>query len=120
MLKIGIHCLGYIAKTTDQAISDFFPGYANMFTKIGRERGWPPITKEHFLRQNNPTGALFVGNPEDIAKKILKHSQALGGLSRFTFQMNVAALTHQQCLESIKLIGKKVLPIIRHSTSKKN
>ena len=47
-LKIGIHCLGYVAKTTEQAINDFYPGYAEMFTNIGKERGWPPITKEHF------------------------------------------------------------------------
>ena len=60
--------------------------------------------------QTGPLGALVVGNPDDVAQKIMRHSQALGGLSRFTFQMNVAALNHQQVMTSIELIGNEVMP----------
>jgi probable LLM family oxidoreductase len=108
--KIGIHSLGYVAPTTEQALNDFYPGYKKVFDKIGRERGWSPVTKDHFLMQTGPLGALVVGSPDDVAQKILRHSQALGGLSRFTFQMNVAALNHDQIMQSIKLIGTEVMP----------
>ena len=91
-LKVGIHSLGYVAENSDKAKDEFFPGYAEVFTKIGRERGWPPVTRSHFDSQTGPTGALLVGSPEEVAEKINRHSEALGGLSRLTFQMNVAAL----------------------------
>ena len=112
-LKVGIHSLGYIAETREQAIKEFFPGYAEMFTKIGRERGWPPVTMSHFESQIGPTGALVVGNVEEVAEKVLRHSEALGGLSRFSFQLDVAGLSHQQLMKAIELIGTEVAPIIR-------
>ena len=111
-LKIGVHSLGYVAETREQAIKEFFPGYAEMFTKIGRERGWPPVTMSHFESQIGPTGALVVGNVEEVAEKVLRHSEALGGLSRFSFQLDVAGLSHQQLMKSIELIGTKVSPLI--------
>jgi probable LLM family oxidoreductase len=111
-LKVGVHSLGYIAETREQAIKEFFPGYAEMFTKIGRERGWPPVTMSHFESQIGPTGALVVGNVEEVAEKVLRHSEALGGLSRFSFQLDVAGLSHQQLMKSIELIGTKVSPLI--------
>jgi alkanesulfonate monooxygenase SsuD/methylene tetrahydromethanopterin reductase-like flavin-dependent oxidoreductase (luciferase family) len=83
-----------------------------MFTQIGKERGYPPVTKSRFDAQNGPTGALLVGNPEEVAEKIIRHSKALGGISRFTFQMD-AGLTHQQLMESIELIGTKVIPRVK-------
>jgi probable LLM family oxidoreductase len=104
-LKVGIHSLGYVANTTQQAIDDYFPGYAEMFTKIGKERGWPPVTKAHFYEQISPLGAILVGNPEEIAAKILRHSEALGGISRLTFQMD-AGLPHEKLMEAIELIAK--------------
>mgnify|MGYP000335882308 CR=1 FL=1 len=63
-LKVGVHSLGYVAETREQAINDFFPGYAESFTRIGRERGWPPVTMSHFESQIGPTGALVVGDVE--------------------------------------------------------
>ena len=114
--KVGIHSLGYVAKTTEQALEEFYPGYKKVFDQIGKEPGWSPVTKEHFLMQTGPLGALVVGNPDDVAEKIMRHSQALGGLSRFTFQMNVAALTHEQVMQSIKLIGTEVIPRLRKMT----
>tara|TARA_A100001015_G_C15036472_1_gene736554 strand:- start:148 stop:1179 length:1032 start_codon:yes stop_codon:yes gene_type:complete len=107
-LKVGIHCLGYVAKDSQQAKDDFFPGYKEVFTKIGQERGWGPVTREQYDRLVGPTGALIVGDAKEVAEKIIRHSNALGGISRITFQMNVAALTHQKLLSSIKLIGSEV------------
>ena len=111
-LKVGVHSLGYIAETREQAIKEFFPGYAEMFTKIGRERGWPPVTMSHFESQIGPTGALVVGNVEEVSEKVLRHSEALGGLSRFSFQLDVAGLSHQQLMKAIELIGTKVSPLV--------
>lgn len=111
-LKVGLHSLGYVAETTEQAIADFYPGYAETFTRIGKERGWPPVTKAHFDAQNGPRGAYLVGSPEEVAEKILNHSEALGGISRFTFQMDNAGLTHEKLMRAIELIGEKVIPIV--------
>ena len=111
-LKVGLHSLGYVAESSKQAVEDYFPGYAKTFTRIGRERGWPPVTLKRFKEQNGPTGALMIGNPKEIEEKILRHSEALGGISRFTFQMDNAELSHKQLLKSIELIGQKIKPII--------
>jgi probable LLM family oxidoreductase len=112
-LKVGLHSLGYVAHTTEEAIDDFYPGYAETFTRIGKERGWPPVTRQHFDAQNGQTGALLIGGPEEIAAKILRHSEALGGISRFTFQMDNAALPHAKLLRSIELIGSRVMPLVQ-------
>src|SRR5205807_45813 len=81
-LKVGIHSLGYIADSSTTAEDEFFPGYAQSFTEIGRERGWPPMTRAHFDAQLGPTGALLVGDPETVAEKILRVNESLGGISR--------------------------------------
>jgi probable LLM family oxidoreductase len=111
-LKVGLHSLGFVGDNSKQAVDDFYPGYAETFTRIGRERGWPPVTRPHFDAQNGPRGALLVGGPEEIAEKILRHSEALGGISRFSFQMDNAALTHEQLMHAIELIGQKVMPLV--------
>ena len=111
-MKVGLHSLGYVANDTGEAIDDYYPGYAETFTRIGRERGWPPVSRSRFDAQAGPTGALVVGSPEDVAGKILRHSDALGGISRFTFQMDNAGLSHKKLLEAIELIGKKVSPLV--------
>ena len=114
-LKVGLHSLGYVAENSKKAVEDYFPGYAKTFTRIGKERGWPPVTLERFKTQNGPSGALMIGSADEIAKKILNHSRALGGISRFTFQMDNAELSHKQLLKSIKLIGEKVAPYVREN-----
>lgn len=117
-LKVGLHSLGYVADTTEQAIADYYPGYAETFTRIGKERGWPPVSRARFDAQNGTLGALLVGNPEEVAAKIIRHSESLGGISRFTFQMDNAALPHEKLLSSIKLIGEKVQPLVNASLMK--
>jgi probable LLM family oxidoreductase len=112
-LKVGLHSLGYVGNTTKEAVDDFYPGYAAGMTKIGRERGWPPMTKASFEAQRGPQGALLVGGPEEVAEKILRHSEALGGISRVTFQMDSASLPHDMLMKSIELIGARVAPVIR-------
>jgi probable LLM family oxidoreductase len=112
-LKVGLHSLGYIADTTAQAIDEFYPGYAAGMTKIGRERGWPPMTKASFDAQRGPKGALLVGGPEEVAEKILRHSEALGGISRLTFQMDSASMSHTKLMQSIELIGTRIAPILK-------
>jgi probable LLM family oxidoreductase len=112
-LKVGLHSLGYVAATREKAVADFYPGYAETFTRIGRERGWPPVTRAHFDSQIGSRGALLIGDPEEVAERILRHSESLGGISRITFQMDNAKLTHTQLLESIELLGSKVAPLLQ-------
>lgn len=111
-LQVGLHSLGYVADTTAQAVEEYYPGYARTFTRIGRERGWPPVTRPHFDQQRGPRGALLVGNPDEIAAKIRHHSEALGGLARVTFQMDNADLAHAQLLHAIELLGTRVAPLL--------
>jgi len=111
-LKVGLHSPGYVGATNEQALADYYPGYAELWTKLGRERGWPPVTKTQFDSLVAPKGVLVVGGPEQVAEKLLRHSEALGGVDRFTFQMDNAGLTHMQLMKAIELIGKKVIPLV--------
>src|SRR5919202_4771791 len=113
-LKVGIHSLGYVADTTQQAAVDFFPGYAYTMTKIGKERGWPAMTPASFDAQRGPLGALLVGDPDEVAKKIVRHTKALGGgISRITFQMDPGSLSQEKIMRAIELIGTHVAPAVR-------
>ena len=112
-MKVGIHALGYVADTDKQAADDFFPGYAKAFTEIGRERGWPPVTRPQFDALLVPTGALIVGDPNTAIQKIRHYSESLGGISRLSFQMSVAGLSHEKMLRSIELIGTQVAPALQ-------
>src|SRR6202049_2232020 len=112
-LKVGVHSLGYVAESTQEAADDFFPGYARAFTDVGKERGWPPVTRADFDAQRGPRGALLVGRPDEVVEKIIRHSEALGGVSRFTFQMNAASLPHAKLMRAIELLGTRVVPALR-------
>jgi probable LLM family oxidoreductase len=111
-LKVGMHSLGYVAATTQQALDDFYPGYAEAMTKVGKERGWPPMTRSLFEAQLGPKGALLVGSVEEVAEKILRHSEALGGISRLTFQMDTAEVPHEKLMQAIELIGSRLKPLV--------
>ena len=111
-LKVGLHSLAYVAETTEQAVEEFYPGYAASMTQVGKERGWPPMTRGRFEAQSGPLGALLVGGPEEVAEKVLRHAEALGGISRVTFQMDTAELPHEKLMRAIELIGQKVKPLV--------
>jgi len=111
-LKVGLHSLGFVAKNGGEAREVYYPGYAEMFNRVGKERGWPPVTRSGFDAQTGVRGAIVIGDPEEVAQKIVHHSEALGGISRFTFQMDNAGLTHKQLMEAIELIGSEVSPIL--------
>jgi probable LLM family oxidoreductase len=115
-LKVGLHSPGYVGEDDGSAVADYYPGYAQLWTKLGRERGWPPVTRGQFDSLIGPKGVLVVGGPETVAQKLLRHSQALGGVDRFTFQMDNAGLSHQQLKRSIELIGTKVIPQMRKNS----
>ncbi len=117
-LTVGLHSLGYVANSMDEAIELYYEGYAKMFTKIGRERGWGPVTREQFNHLIGPLGAIVLGNSDQVAEKILRHSEALGGISRFQFQMDIADITHENLIKSIELIGKEVIPKVNSVNSK--
>ncbi len=112
-LKVGVHSLGYVAETTEEAADDFFPGYARAFSDIGKERGWRPVTRAAFDAQRTPFGALLIGDAEEVVEKIIRHSKALGGISRITFQMNAASLPHAKLMRAIELLGTRVAPALR-------
>jgi probable LLM family oxidoreductase len=114
-LKVGVHSLGYVAATTQEAADDFFPGYARAVTDAGKERGWPPVTRAGFDAQRGPHGALLIGNPDEVAEKIIRHSEALGGISRISFQMNAASLPHGKLMKAIEAIGSRVAPALRNA-----
>jgi probable LLM family oxidoreductase len=112
-LSVGLHAIGFLADTTQQAADDFYPGYAHTFTEIGKERGWPPTTRAQFDAVRGPTGALLIGDADAVAEKILYDHEVLGGLSRITFQMGVSTLPHQKMLRAIEILGTGVAPIVR-------
>ena len=114
-LKVGVHSLGYLADSDEIAAQEFFPGYAAMFTKIGRERGWGPVTRAQFEAQIGPSGALLVGGAQSIADKIARIDRDLGGISRLTFQMNAATVSQEKLLHAVEILARQVGPLVNAS-----
>lgn len=115
-LKVGMHALGFVGDSTSEAAEDYFPGYQHTFNKIGRERGWPPVTRAQFDALRGPEGALLIGDADAVVEKVLHMNEALGGLSRLTFQMTVATLPQAKMFRAIELLGTKVAPRIRQES----
>ncbi|MDQ1405339.1 MAG: hypothetical protein QOG55_968 [Acidobacteriaceae bacterium] len=111
-LKVGLHMIGFVGDTTKEAADVFFPGYAHTFTEIGKERGWPPTTRAQFDALRGPKGALLIGDVDTVAKKILYVNEALGGITRITFQMGVSAVPQPKMLRAIELLGTGVAPAV--------
>jgi probable LLM family oxidoreductase len=118
-LKVGVHMLGYVAGTTQEAADTFFPGYAKAMTDVGKERGWPPMTRASFDAQRGPNGALLIGSPDEVVEKILRHSETLGGITRLSFMMNVASLPQVQMMRAIDAIGARVAPALHEQPAAK-
>jgi probable LLM family oxidoreductase len=109
---IGMHSPGHIAATDELAREQFYPHQAALFTRIGRERGWPPYSQLQFEQGAAPEGALFVGSPDTVATKIAWAVRTLG-LSRFQLKYSAGGLPHSHRLESIRLYGAEVVPKVR-------
>jgi probable LLM family oxidoreductase len=112
-LRVGVHVLGYVAPTTQEATDDFFPGYARAVASVAKERGWPAVTRADFDAQRTPEGALLVGNAEEVVEKMVRYNEELGGISRLSFQMNAASLPHAKLMQAIEAIGTHVAPAVR-------
>jgi probable LLM family oxidoreductase len=111
-LQLCINSHAYIADNSQQADDEFFPTYAYVMSKIGRERGWPPTTREQFEFMRSPSGALLVGSPQQVIDKIL-YEHELFGNTRFMVQFSVGTLPHQQMMNAIELFGNIVAPAVR-------
>ncbi|MEY3696419.1 MAG: hypothetical protein RJA41_69 [Actinomycetota bacterium] len=108
---ISIHSPGHIADTDEQAIEEMWPNYEEMFGRIGRERGWGPVTKDHYLNEVH-FGSLYTGSPETVAKKIAYSIRALGA-DRFDFKYANGPMPHSKLMHSIELYGTKVIPLVK-------
>lgn len=111
-LPIGMHSPGHIAVDDATAAEEHFRPHRDAFARIGRERGWSPMSQSEYDGQLGERGALFVGGPETVARKIARAIRVLG-LSRFDLKYAVGALPHDQRMESIRLYGEEVIPRVR-------
>ncbi|OYU41472.1 MAG: LLM class flavin-dependent oxidoreductase [Pseudorhodobacter sp. PARRP1] len=107
---IGIHSPGFVAETDEAAQEAMWPHYQTMFGRLGRERGWPPTTKERFLDEVHH-GSLYVGSPETVAKKIAAAVRDLK-IQRFDMKYATGPQPHDQLLTCIQLYGEKVIPMV--------
>jgi probable LLM family oxidoreductase len=114
--RLSINSHTYVAATPEQAGDDFFPGYAAMMTRIGRERGWPPMVQPTFDALRTLRGALVVGSPDQVIEKIL-YQHSVFGHDRFLAQVSLGGLAHEKALRSIELLGTEVAPAVRAELS---
>lgn len=108
---VGVHSPGFVAATDEAAREGLWPHYQAMFGRIGRERGWAPVTKDRYLAEVEH-GALFVGAPETVARKIVRAVQGLG-IQRFDLKYTTGPVPHPQNLECLRLYGEQVIPMVR-------
>jgi probable LLM family oxidoreductase len=111
-LRVGINSHAFIADSSQDAAEAFFPPYAEAMSRIGRERGWPPVTREQFDAARTPAGALLVGSPQEVIEKILLQHEIFGH-DRFLAQMSVGTMPHGLMMRSIELYGSVVAPAVR-------
>jgi probable LLM family oxidoreductase len=113
-LPVSINSHGYIADSAQQAADESFPTHAEVMTRIGRERGWPPFTRARFDAERGPQGSLFVGDPQQVIDKIL-YEHELFQHQRFLLQMSVGTMPHDRVLRAIELFGTVVAPAVRRA-----
>ena len=114
--KIGVHAMGFVGDTDDAARDAFFPGWQQMMSQAGRERGWLPPSRAQFEAMCGPRGAFLIGSPETVIAKTREARAALGSVSRVTFQMSTAALDTEAMRRSIELLGSEVAPSVRRAS----
>jgi probable LLM family oxidoreductase len=115
---VGINSHTYVADTSQQAADDFFPHYGAMMNRIGRERGWSPLTRPQFDELSSPRGALIVGSPQAVIDKVLFEHE-LFGHQRFLAQISVGSLPHAQAMRAIELLGTVVAPAVRDEVARR-
>lgn len=111
-VPLAVHAHGYIGEDSDRAADAYFPSYAAAMTAIGRERGWGPMTRPQFDAMRGPAGSLVLGDPAQVAAKILRWKEVLG-IQRFMLHVSVGTLPHDQVLRTIELLGTEVAPLVR-------
>ncbi len=112
---VGVHSPGFVAATDAEAREAVWPHYQTMFGRIGRERGWPPVTRDKYLAEVEH-GSLYVGSVETVARKIAATVQGLG-LQRFDMKYSTGPMPHGQLVQAIELYGEKVMPMVRDMLS---
>jgi probable LLM family oxidoreductase len=115
---LGINSHAYVADTSELAAEEFFPPYTAMMNAIGAERGWRPIARPDFDALRSPRGALVVGSPEEVARKILFQHE-LFGHDRFLAQIGVGNLPHDRVLRAIELLATEVAPAVREEVARR-
>ncbi|HEY0035447.1 MAG TPA: LLM class flavin-dependent oxidoreductase [Longimicrobium sp.] len=111
-LPVSINSHGYIADSSRQAADEFYPPYADVMTRIGRERGWPPTTRQQYEAQLTRRGALVVGSPSEVIDKILFQHEIFRH-DRFLLQFSIGTTPHRQIMRCIELFGTHVAPAVR-------
>src|SRR4051794_28223924 len=117
-LPVSINAHTFVADTSQQAADVFFPGYAEVMSRIGRERGWPPLTREQYDAGRGPGGHLLVGSPQEVTEKILEQ-HAIFGNDRFLAQLSVGPMPHAELMHAIELLGSEVAPAVRDEVAKR-
>jgi probable LLM family oxidoreductase len=112
-LRVGLHVFGFVAESTEAAADTIYPGWEEMFTRVSRERGFPPPTRQRFDATSGPNGAFFMGDPKTVADKIRRVSEQLGGVERLSLQMTNPRLAHEDLLRGIELLGTEVAPLVK-------
>ncbi|MFP5333321.1 MAG: LLM class flavin-dependent oxidoreductase [Acidimicrobiia bacterium] len=110
-VPLAVHAHGYVADSDEQAADEYYDSYAVAMSRLGRERGWGPMTRLQYDAMRAPSGSLVLGSPETVAAKILRWKEILG-ISRFMLHVSVGTLPHDQVLRSIELLGTKVAPLV--------
>jgi probable LLM family oxidoreductase len=117
-LPLSINSHGHIAERSQDAADDLFPSLAAMMDKIGRERGWSPLTRQDYEASRTLRGALFVGSPEEVTEKILFQHDIFGH-ERFLIQFTVGSMPHASTMRAIELFGTEVAPAVRKALGEK-
>jgi probable LLM family oxidoreductase len=115
LAPIAVHAHGYVADSNEQAADEYYNSYALAMTKLGRERGWGPMTRAQFDMMRQPEGSLVLGDVETVAAKISRMERVLG-IQRFMLHISVGTLPHGQVLHAIELLGTEVAPLVRSQT----
>src|SRR5690606_36320376 len=112
LLQLGINNHVYIGEDSQKAGDEFYPYYAAMMNRVGKDRGWPPLSRQQFEYSRSPKGALMVGSVQQVIDKIL-YEHELFGNTRFMAQASVGHVPHAMTMKSIELFGTKVVPVVR-------